>query len=140
MCSRDNAARIKQLGRLRATAVQVEGAELGDGGRCGSAGDPIANAFCVVLFYQFFKDIPRELDEAAMMDGQGPLRIGWSIIMPSSKPVIVTVAIILSPSMWNQYLWPALVVPGQENRPVMVGIQQFLGAANRGARSWRTPW
>ena len=87
----------------------------------------IANAFCIFLFYQAFKDIPKDLDEAAMMDGAGPLAIYWFIIMPNAGPVIATAAIILFLAMWNQYLWPILVVPGQDFRPVMVGIQQFFG-------------
>ncbi|OQK18615.1 sugar ABC transporter permease [Methyloprofundus sedimenti] len=90
----------------------------------------IANAFCIFLFYQFFKDIPKELDEAAKMDGAGVLRIYSQIIMPNSKPVIATSAIILFLSMWNQYLWPILVIQGQEYRPVMPGIQQFFGHTN----------
>lgn len=87
----------------------------------------VANAFCIFLFYQFFRDIPRELDEAARIDGAGWFRIYWSIIMPNARPVIATVAIILFLAMWNQYLWPILVVQGQEHRPVMVGIQRFFG-------------
>ena len=87
----------------------------------------IANAFCIFLFYQAFRDIPRALDEAAELDGAGPLRVYAHIIMPSSGPVISTAAIILFLTMWNQYLWPVLVVHGQANRPVMLGIQQFFG-------------
>ena len=87
----------------------------------------IANAFCIFLFYQFFKDIPKELDEAAKMDGAGIWRIYFSIILPNSKPVIATSTIILFLYMWNQYLWPILVIQGQDTRPVMLGIQQFFG-------------
>ena len=90
----------------------------------------IGNAFCIYLFYQSFKDIPKELDEAAKMDGAGPWRIYWSIIMPNAQPVIATAAIVLFLTMWNQYLWPVLVAPGQAFRPVMVGIQQFFGPDN----------
>lgn len=90
----------------------------------------IANAFCIFLFYQFFKDIPRDLDDAAKMDGAGVFRIYFSIIMPNAKPVIATSAIILFLGMWNQYLWPILVVQGQEHRPVMLGVQQFFGHTN----------
>lgn len=87
----------------------------------------IANAFTIFLFYQAFKDIPRELDEAARMDGAGPLRIYWSILMPNLRPTIATAAILLFLGMWNQYLWPVLVVQDAAHRPVMVGIQQFFG-------------
>ena len=87
----------------------------------------IANAFVIFLFYQFFKDIPLDLDDAARMDGASLWQIYWRILMPNAKPVIATATIILFLAMWNQYLWPILVIQGQETRPIMVGIQQFFG-------------
>ncbi|WP_395399861.1 carbohydrate ABC transporter permease [Pseudoduganella sp. UC29_106] len=87
----------------------------------------LANAFCVFLFYQFFRDIPQELDEAAKMDGAGPWTLYWRIIMPNSGPVIATAAIVLFIAAWNQYLWPIMVVQGTGARPVQPGIQQFFG-------------
>jgi multiple sugar transport system permease protein len=90
----------------------------------------LANAFCVFLFYQFFRDIPAELDEAAKMDGAGPWTIYWRIIMPNSGPVIATAAIVLFLGAWNQYLWPAMVIQGEALRPVQPGIQQFFGRTN----------
>ena len=90
----------------------------------------LANAFCVFLFYQFFRDIPPELDEAAKMDGAGPWTISARIIMPTSGPVIATAAIVLFISAWNQYLWPIMVIQGEAFRPVQPGIQQFFGRTN----------
>lgn len=87
----------------------------------------IGNAFCIFLFYQFFKDIPTDLDDAARMDGASLWDIYWRVVMPNSKPVIATASIILFLGMWNQYLWPNLVIQGQDARPIMVGIQQFFG-------------
>jgi multiple sugar transport system permease protein len=87
----------------------------------------IGNAFCIFLFYQFFKDIPTDLDDAARMDGANLWQIYWRILMPNAKPVIATASIILFLIMWNQYLWPILVIQGQDARPIMVGIQQFFG-------------
>ena len=87
----------------------------------------LANAFCVFLFYQFFRDIPHELDEAAKMDGAGPWTLYARIIMPNSGPVIATAAIVLFIAAWNQYLWPIMVVQGVGARPVQPGIQQFFG-------------
>ena len=87
----------------------------------------LGNAFCIFLFYQFFKDIPTDLDDAARMDGASLWQIYWRILMPNAKPVIATASIILFLGMWNQYLWPILVIQGQETRPIMVGIQQFFG-------------
>jgi multiple sugar transport system permease protein len=90
----------------------------------------LANAFCVFLFYQFFRDIPRELDEAAKMDGAGPWTLFFRIILPNSRPVIATAAIVLFIAAWNQYLWPIMVVQGEAARPVQPGIQQFFGRSS----------
>lgn len=90
----------------------------------------LANAFSIFLFYQAFKDIPVDLDEAARMDGASHFDIYARIIMPNAQPVIATTAIILFLGMWNQYLWPILVVQGQTHRPVMLGLQQFFGHTN----------
>jgi len=90
----------------------------------------LANAFCVFLFYQFFQDIPRELDEAARMDGAGPWTLFFRIILPNSRPVIATAAIVLFIAAWNQYLWPIMVVQGEAARPVQPGIQQFFGRSS----------
>ena len=91
----------------------------------------LANAFCVFLFYQFFKDVPDELVEAGRMDGAGALTIYLRIVMPVCKPVIVTAAIVLFLGMWNQYLWPVMTVHTAHARPVMVGLQQYFGRTNQ---------
>jgi len=91
----------------------------------------LANAFCVFLFYQFFKDVPDELVEAGRMDGAGALTIYFHIVLPVCKPVIVTAAIILFLGMWNQYLWPVMTVHTAQARPVMVGLQQYFGRTNQ---------
>lgn len=88
----------------------------------------IANAFSVFLFYQFFRDIPRDFDEAAYVDGASPFQVYRHVIVPSSVPVFATVAILQGLAMWNQYLWPVITVPGEEARPLMVGMQQFFAA------------
>ena len=85
----------------------------------------IANAFSIFLFYQYFDSIPKELDEAAKVDGAGWFRIYRSIVMPLSGPAIATVAILTFLPMWNQYLWPLMAVQSEELRPVMVGIDYF---------------
>ncbi len=90
----------------------------------------LANALCVFLFYQFFRDIPYELDEAAKMDGAGPWTVYLRIIMPNSGPVIATASIVLFIAAWNQYLWPIMVIQGEAYRPVQPGIQQFFGRTN----------
>ncbi len=85
----------------------------------------IANAFSIFLFYQYFDSIPKELDEAARVDGAGWFRIYRSIIMPLAGPAVATVAILTFLPAWNQYLWPLMVTQSESVRPVMVGIDYF---------------
>lgn len=85
----------------------------------------IANAFSIFLFYQYFDSIPKELDEAAIVDGAGWFTIYRKIVMPLAGPAIATVAILTFLPAWNQYLWPLMVVQSEELRPVMVGIDYF---------------
>jgi len=87
----------------------------------------VANAFSIFLFYQFFKNIPRDFDEAAYLDGATPMQVYRHVIVPLSGPVFATVAILQALAMWNQYLWPVITVPGEDARPLMVGMQQFFG-------------
>lgn len=86
----------------------------------------VANAFSVYLFYSYFQSIPRELDEAARVDGAGWFRIYRSIVMPLSGPAIATVSILTFLPAWNQYLWPLMVVQSERMRPVMVGVSYFF--------------
>jgi multiple sugar transport system permease protein len=85
----------------------------------------IVNAFAIYLFHQYFESIPKELDEAARMDGAGWFRIYRKVVMPLAGPAIATVAILTFLPAWNSYLWPLMVVQTEELRPVMVGIQYF---------------
>ncbi|MFC7359109.1 carbohydrate ABC transporter permease [Nocardioides astragali] len=86
----------------------------------------VANAFSIFLFYQYFSSIPRELDEAARVDGASWFGIYRRIVMPLSGPAVATVAILTFLPAWNSYLWPLMVVQSEEYRPVMVGIQYFF--------------
>jgi multiple sugar transport system permease protein len=86
----------------------------------------VANAFSIFLFYQYFSSIPKELDEAARVDGANWFGIYRRIVMPLSGPAIATVAILTFLPAWNSYLWPLMVVQSEEYRPVMVGIQYFF--------------
>ncbi|MCX4591351.1 carbohydrate ABC transporter permease [Streptomyces sp. NBC_01549] len=86
----------------------------------------VANAFSVFLFHQYFQSIPKELDEAAIIDGAGWFGIYRRIVMPLSSPAIATVAILTLLPAWNSYLWPLMVVQSENLRPVMVGTQYFF--------------
>jgi multiple sugar transport system permease protein len=87
----------------------------------------IADAFSIFLFYQFFINIPKELEEAALVDGASKLRIYWSIILPLSKPIFATVAILQALANWNRFMWPLMVTRGVDHRPLTVGMQTFFG-------------
>jgi len=86
----------------------------------------VANAFSIYLFYQFFSSIPRELDEAARVDGASWFGIYRRVVMPLSGPAVATVAILTFLPAWNSYLWPLMVVQSEERRPVMIGLQYFF--------------
>ena len=85
----------------------------------------VANAFSIYLFYSYFQSIPKDLDEAARVDGAGWFRIYRSVLMPLAGPAIATVAILTFLPAWNSYLWPLMVVQSEDLRPVMVGVSYF---------------
>lgn len=89
----------------------------------------IANSFSIYLFYSFFIGLPKPIDEAARIDGAGPWRIFLMIIVPMSRPVYATVAILTFLSTWGQYLWPLLVVPPDQNnvQPLPTALGYFAG-------------
>ena len=86
----------------------------------------VANALAIFLFAQHFGDIPKEIDEAARVDGAGWWTIYRRIIVPLSGPTFATVAIITMLPAWNSYLWPLMVVQAESIRPVSVGMQYFF--------------
>jgi multiple sugar transport system permease protein len=85
----------------------------------------IANAFSVYLFYTFFLGLPRELEEAARIDGAGVLRTFVAIIVPNAKPAFATVAILTFLTQWGAFLWPLMVTSGEAVRPLPLGIAAF---------------
>lgn len=85
-----------------------------------------ANAYNVFLLRQYFMTLPREMDEAAMIDGAGPLTILMRIIIPQSWPVIVAVGLFHFVYAWNDYFEPMIYLLGNPDKvPISVGIQQF---------------
>ena len=86
----------------------------------------IADGLTIFLFVQYFKDLPRELIEAARVEGASWFQIYWRVVMPVAGPVLATAAILKFLVMYNQYLWPLLVTQAEEYRPVMVGLQYFF--------------
>lgn len=88
----------------------------------------ISNAFFIFLFYQFFSKLPKDLIEAARVDGFNLYRIYWHIGLPSSKPLIVTVSTLQFLGIWNSYLWPIMVTRGEDVRPLSVGMSAYFGS------------
>jgi sn-glycerol 3-phosphate transport system permease protein len=93
----------------------------------------IASATATFLFRQFFMTIPDELAEAARIDGAGPMRFFWDVVLPLSKTTMAALFVIQFIYGWNQYLWPLLITSEEEMYTVVIGIKrQIVGgdAAN----------
>jgi multiple sugar transport system permease protein len=86
----------------------------------------VANGFAIFLFHQHFVTIPRDLDEAARIDGCGWLGIYRRVAVPLSGPAFATVALLTFLPAWNSYLWPLMVIQEEDLRPALVGVQYFF--------------
>ncbi|WP_405651977.1 carbohydrate ABC transporter permease [Streptomyces sp. NBC_00019] len=87
----------------------------------------IANAFAIYQFHTFFRKIPTSIEEAARLDGAGPWRTFFAIIVPMSKPVFASVAILTFLIQWGSFLWPVLMVSDPSVRPLPLEISVFQG-------------
>lgn len=85
----------------------------------------IPSTFSVFLFRQFFLGLPRELEDAASIDGCGPFRTFWLIALPLARPAVVAAGIILFSSSWNNFLWPLLVALDENAKTLPVGMATF---------------
>jgi multiple sugar transport system permease protein len=81
-----------------------------------------ASAFNVVLVKRFFENVPSELIEAARVDGAGPFRLLWSILLPISKPILGVVSVFSVLTSWKDYLWPLIVLPDPTIQPLSVRL------------------
>lgn len=91
----------------------------------------IASATATFLFRQFFMTMPAELCEAAKMDGAGPLRFFWEILLPLSKTNIAALFVIMFIYGWNQYLWPLIATTQSSMSTIVMGIQKLSLAADQ---------
>ncbi|MEU9896383.1 carbohydrate ABC transporter permease [Streptomyces phaeochromogenes] len=82
----------------------------------------VTNAFNIFLLKRFFDSIPKELLDAASMDGAGSLRVLWSIVLPVSRPILGVVSIFAVVGVWKDFLWPMLVLPDPSKQTLAVGI------------------
>ena len=87
-------------------------------------------SFCVLLFRAFVATIPRELDEAAIMDGASPLRVFFQIVLPLLKPVVVTVIVVQSVAIFNDFTNPLYYLPGNQNVTVQLTLFNFQSQFN----------
>jgi len=88
----------------------------------------VASSFAVFLMTQFFRGIPLELEEAAMMDGAGRFRIFLTIIIPLSTPVLTALAIFTFLGNWNSYLWPIISATSSEVYTIVIGLRKISQA------------
>jgi len=85
----------------------------------------VASAFGIFLLRQTFKSIPRELDDAARMEGASTLQTIWRVYLPLARPVYVAYGLVSVSYHWNNFLWPLIVTNSVETRPLTVGLQVF---------------
>ncbi|MGB7180874.1 MAG: ABC transporter permease subunit [Burkholderiaceae bacterium] len=87
-----------------------------------------ASATATFLFRQFFLTVPEELTEAAKMDGAGPLRFYFDVLLPLSKTNIAALSVIMFVFGWNQYLWPLLITTEPDMRTLVMGLENLVPA------------
>ena len=85
----------------------------------------MASAFGVFLLRQTFKTVPRELDEAARVEGAGALETLWRVYVPLARPVYIAYGLVSVSYHWNNFLWPLIVTNSVQSRPLTVGLQVF---------------
>jgi sn-glycerol 3-phosphate transport system permease protein len=87
----------------------------------------IASAFGIFLLRQTFKTVPKELEEAARIEGCGAMGVLWRVYVPLAKPVYLAYALVSVSYHWNNFLWPLVVSNSVETRPLTVGLSVFAG-------------
>ncbi len=87
----------------------------------------IATGYGTFLLRQTFKTVPRELEDAALIDGCGSLRFLWHVLFPLARPTVVTLAIISLITHWNEYFWPLIVTNSNAVRTLPIGLGMFAG-------------
>jgi raffinose/stachyose/melibiose transport system permease protein len=87
-------------------------------------------SFSILLFRSFIATVPRELDEAAIIDGAGPIRLFFSVVLPLLRPVVVTVIVVQSVAIFNDFTNPLYYLPGKENVTVQLTLFNFQSQFN----------
>jgi multiple sugar transport system permease protein len=87
-----------------------------------------AGAFGVFFMRQFFLGLPKELEESARLDGAGPFRTWWSIVLPNARPALVTLGVLSFLTNWNDFIWPIYVLFSPERLTLPAGLSRLQGA------------
>lgn len=85
----------------------------------------LASAFGIFLIRQTFKSVPKELEDAARLEGANPMQILWRVFLPVARPTLIAFALVTVSYHWNNFLWPLVVSNSVETRPITVGLQVF---------------
>ncbi len=93
----------------------------------------LTSAFGIFLMRQFFLSLPKELEEAATIDGCSPFGVFWRVVLPLAKPALATLAIFTLLNSWNDLIWPLIAISNQDNFTLQVGLTTFQGTR-------RTQW
>jgi sn-glycerol 3-phosphate transport system permease protein len=96
----------------------------------------MASATATFLFRQFYRTVPTELAEAAQLDGAGPLRFLWSILLRLSWPNIAALFVVLFIYGWNQYLWPLMITTTEEMKVVVIGLENLVPRSGTHLPEW----
>jgi len=84
-----------------------------------------ATAISIFFLRQFFRTIPKDLEDAAVIDGCGPLRILLNVFVPLAKPALATISVFAFMWSWNNYFWPLLIIDSTEMRTIQLGLALF---------------
>ncbi|MBV9492911.1 MAG: carbohydrate ABC transporter permease [Acidobacteria bacterium] len=87
----------------------------------------LATVFGIFLIRQFMLTVPQDLLEAARLDGASEFRIYWSVVLPLAKPILATLATFMFMSTWNDFMWPLIILSGQEHHTLPVAIANLVG-------------
>ncbi|WP_273524810.1 carbohydrate ABC transporter permease [Rhodosalinus sediminis] len=90
----------------------------------------MASAFGIFLMRQTFKTVPKELDEAARVEGAGTLGVLWRVYVPAARPTYLAYALVSISTHWNNFLWPLIVTNSDSTRPLTVGLSIFAAPEN----------
>jgi sn-glycerol 3-phosphate transport system permease protein len=96
----------------------------------------IASATATLLFRQYFLTLPDELVEAGKLDGAGPMRFFFDVVLPLTRTQIAALFVILFVYGWNQYLWPLLIITDNKLDTIVVGLSKMIGSGGDATTNW----